>query len=425
MGTLANSISFLDSTNKDLDSIIKKLENLQRYFSENFNNVVLIRDEEYTLLQDEFFKDSSQFPEQIIKQYDIELKAQENEFDKNYEELQIQKAILEETLEKVDNTRLKLLSDFKKYNVDLDTEEERLKKRIEKVEEKIKEYNNKIDELNRGLGFIFNLFNMKKIQREKEKYLKARKNLVKDIERVRTEWQKKEKEISKDLEDLKESWNNPHTEYSLTIEKIRYLDDNKEKIIKKASIAAALKKLKGNEDFILPLIQSDKPEPPSICPRCKSDNKNNIFFCIYCGERFFERRLDVQGTLVEVGELNIVFDNLLEGMKEAVSFLALLNGLKKGVSAIMKSYRDVKGSQDRYPALSTLKIDIPPQAKQMPVWIKELDNQIVINYKNLHPYEYFKQFNIYTEQYFVEKNIKAYFEPMGAELNKATKEQWK
>lgn len=425
MANLANSINFLEKTNKDLNSIIGKLVELQIYFTENFNNVVEIRNNEYEFLQDEFFKDRSSLPDKIGKLYDIELEAQEKEFDKNFEELEKQRKALEKTLEDIDKTRTDLLDRFRRYNTDLDREEERLKKAVEGFEKKIKEYNRKIDGLNRGFGFILNLFNMKKIQKEKEKFLKARNNLVKDIERVRKTWQKKEKEISKELEDLKKSWNDPHTEHSLVIEKLNYLKGNREQIIKKATFAEALKTLKGNEDFILELIQSDRPDPPSACPRCKSDNKNNTFFCMYCGERFFDDRLDIQGSLVEVGELNTVFENLLEGMKETVSVLALMKGLKKGVEAIKKSYQDVKASQDRYPSLSTLKIPIPPKSEKMPQYIEQLDKQIEVEYKNLHPHEYYDQFKIYMDEYFVEKNIKEYFESFGDELNKATSEQWK
>lgn len=425
MANLSNVLKFMSDTNKNLTSITGKLEKLQGYFTENFNNIVQIRDNEFDFLQEEFFKDRTNLPKEIGDSFNRGLSVQKDEFDKNYDKLQKQKEDLENRLAKIDKTRLKLLESFKRYNVNLDREEERLKVRIEKVEQKISQYNEKIDELNKGLGFMINLFNMKKLQKEKEKYIKARKGLVADIEKVRSSWQEKEMEISKDLEDLKAAWNDPHTEYSLVLEKIRYLDENRGLIIKKASFASALKELKGSEDFILSLIDSDKPEHIPQCPRCESDNKSNIFFCYYCGERFHEDRLDVQGSLVEVGELNTVFNNLLEGIRETVSFLALLKGIKQGVEAITKAYQDVKRSQDTYSALPKLKIHVPNAAKRLPQYIKQLDSRIEIEFKNLHPHEYFKQFEVYSKEYFIEKNIKIYFDSMGNELNKVTAQQWK
>ncbi len=424
MSDLAVCISYMDDTRKDLDLLIGKLEKLQRYFSDNFENVVRIRNDEFEFLQDAFFRSDPAFPQEIKEIFRAELPVQQAEYEKNYDELKGNVDDLAKRLKKVDSQRISLLDTFKRFNQDLDRREENLKTKIYALEEKISSYNRKIDELNRGIGFIINLFNMKRLQKEKERYLKARKKMVEEIEDIRKRWKDKEGEITKELEGLKESWNNPQTEFSLISEKLKYLEENKHELIQKTAFSETLKKLKGSEVFLLKLIQSDRPEKIMSCPRCRSDNKNNIFFCFYCGERFSENRPDIEGSLVEVGELNEVYESLLEGIKESVSFLALLKGIKTGIDAIRKSYASVKKSQDTYSSLKKLKISIPEVSKQIPYLINKLNGSITLEFKNLHPKAYFEPYKAFIQDYFAEENIKIFFEAMGEELNKTTKAQW-
>lgn len=424
MSDLAFCISFLDKTNKELDSIIKKLEKLQRYFSDNFDNVVRVRNSELEFLQKEFFNDDTSFPSVIKQIYLSELPLQGSEFSENFQELSKSMKEIEDSLKKTDANRIKLLEMFKKFNTDLDAKEEQLKLKVNALEARIDDYNRRIDELNRGLGFLMNIFSMKKIQKEKETYIKARRKIVKDINDIRNSWKEKEKSITKELEQLKDAWNIPQTEFSLISEKLDYLKANREDIISKATFSATMKKLRGDEDFLIKLIGNDRPACPVTCSRCGSDNKSNMFFCFYCGARFSEDRRDIQGSLVEVGELNAVYESILEGVKETVSFLALLKGIKTGVEAIRKSYASVKKTQDTYSSLKKLKISIPEVSKDIPGHISHLDNQLKIEFKNLHPKIFFEQFKVYTQKLFTENKIKGFFEAMGEELNKTTKAQW-
>ena len=106
------------------------------------------------------------------------------------------------------------------------------------------------------------------------------------------------------------------------------LKKSRGKLIKKAAFISALEEIEGNENF---LAEKKMDKPPEKCPRCKSENSGNRFFCNFCGERYSKDRLDVGGSLVEVGELNRVHGSLLKGITGSVSFLALVNGLAKGL----------------------------------------------------------------------------------------------
>ncbi len=60
-------------------------------------------------------------------------------------------------------------------------ESEKIYLEIDKLESEISAFNNKIDELNTGFGFISNFFNMKKIAAEKEILLSKRDHLIAEI----------------------------------------------------------------------------------------------------------------------------------------------------------------------------------------------------------------------------------------------------
>ena len=69
MGTLSELVRFLEKSEKAVDSIIEKLNEVQSVYNRNFNNVRTVRTSEIDFLQDEFFKNPARFPEAIPALY--------------------------------------------------------------------------------------------------------------------------------------------------------------------------------------------------------------------------------------------------------------------------------------------------------------------------------------------------------------------
>ncbi|MFC1669165.1 hypothetical protein ACFL20_02155 [Spirochaetota bacterium] len=421
MGSLKDMIKFLEKTNDSLGKVEKNLDEIQEYFNNNFSNLNIIRNEEIEFLQDEFFNDYNKFPGEIQKLYKGEIKNQEDLFDKNYTSLLGKKNQIDSELNSQDKKRKNLYKHVKSKNKMLDKGEERLKKRVLELEKEIDQYNLKIDELNTGMGIITNLFRMKKIQRRKDELLEQRDDNVERIEETRTKWEEEFNKFEEKNEAGKKGWEEELVEYSITVEKLNSLKENRDDIIKKASFVSALQKIKGDEKYLTAKIKTGLV---AKCPRCKSHNKSNRFFCRFCGERFSKDRPDIMGSLVESGELNIVYNDLLEGIKESVSFLALIRGIGKGVTEFTKSVESVKDSQDKYPSLSELKIDVPEFSLNFSKTIDELESRIDVKFYNLHPGEFSQSFKEYTVKLFSDENIERYFNSMGEELDRTTKEQW-
>ncbi len=421
MGSLKGMLQFLGQTQDTLEGITGKLNKIQEYFNNNFSNVSMIREGEIDFLQKEFFGDPGSFHEKIRSGYSAETGRQEEIYREKIEELRQDLKKFQEEMESADEKRIVHLKRLKRSNASLDKKEEKLKEDITRCEERIGAYNKKIDELNTGFGFVLNLFKMKKIEDEKEELIETRDSYVESIEDIRSKWEEKSGAFEETEKEIKNSWNRAQVELSMIREKIDYIMKNREEIIKKAAFTGTLNKLKGDEDYLTKKINSEKP---AKCKRCGSGNKKNNFFCFYCGERFAEDRPDIDGSLIEIAELNEVYTKLLEGVKMSVSFLALMKGLTKGVKEFIKSVRSVKDSQDKYPSLPNLDINVPDFTLKFYDIMKDLESKINVEFYNLHPAEFSQSLEEYEKKVFTDKNIENFFSKMGDELNSTTKEQW-
>lgn len=422
MSTLKNMIEFLEETAGSMDSINSKLEKIQAHFNSNFNNVVKVRSAEIEFLQDEYFKDQSQFPPEVTELYSISLETQKKLFQENLQDLKKKSADMNKTLNDINKTRITYMERLKKSNIALDKKEEALKEKIAILEKEIDNYNRKIDEMNTGFGFIINFLTMRKKDKLKKELIDKRDEYIGQIEDIRSRWIKAEKDIGKEDSKIQEQWNYLQAEYSILTEKIINLENNRDELIRKGAFTEALSTLTGSEKF---LALKEKIIKHESCSRCGSANKKNLFFCDYCGEHFSENRPDIAGSLIETGELNIIFTSLMEGVKQCVSHIALMRGIKGGLDKFIKSIKEVKATQDRYSQLPTLKIEVPEFSREFAENLKKIDENIEVKLHNIHPLHFAGELEKSTASALAGTEIEKFFNLMGTELNKRTKEQWK
>ena len=420
MGDLSTMISFLKKTADKLEEIRKKLDTIQEFFNNNFSNVKQIRLDEIKVLQDTFFHDPDALPKEIAQRYEDEYKKQEKIFDEKIRELQKEKKSLEQKHATADEKRRALQKNIRINNRKLDNREEKIKTKVEALEQEIHAYNQKIDELNTGFGIVTNLFRMRKLQEKKELLLLDRNTLAEDIEDIRQKWQEKMEAYSTEEDTIQEEWNTAQVELSIISEKLDHLIENQAELVGKAAFINVLDSLNGDEPF----LSKVEGAIPDSCPRCKSENRKNKFFCQYCGERLSSDRKEIVDSLAEISELNSVYHSLQEGLKQSVSFLALVGGIRKGIEEFQKSVESVKESQDQYSALPKLDIDVPDISMEFSERIGELSKDIDVPFYNLHPAEFSTSLDKYSDTIFTESGIEKFFVTMGDELNRTTKEQW-
>lgn len=422
MADLKKMLQFLDETGETVNGINKKLSSVQEFFNKNYNNVNAVRNEELEFLQTEFFAEPAIIPSEIRKAYEKNLKTAEVAFTENLSALKKVKTALEEKMKEADKTRLEYARSLKNSNTDLDIKEEAIKAGIADLEEKITEYNKTIGEMATGFGFFINIFKMKTIEKEKKELLTKRAELIDRIEAVRNQWAQAEKDVGGKDAELKRAWAEMQTEYALLSEKIGTLENDMDGLVRKSAFYDALNTLSGREKFAALKTQVQKAE---TCPVCGSRNEENLFFCRYCGSRFAGNRPDVEGSLVEVGELNKVFADLTGGIRESVSLIALMRGVKGGIDTFVKSVRSVKDTQDKYAQLKDLNLDIPDVSDDLAEKLKTFEKSLDVKFYNLHPQDFAQTVKQTTDRILSAENIEKFFTLMGDELNKSTKEQWK
>ncbi len=421
MGTLVSMIEFMDSGLGVTRKIYEKLNTIETEFNRNFNNVIETRNREIDFLQNCFFSDSSHFPGEIRKYYEEALPEQKKIFQARLAELKDQRSQMGRELEKVKADKKENYTQLRKTNTDLDKYEEKLKKKINTLDDEIARYNATIDELNTGFGIITNFFRMKKIEKEKNELIEKRAELMVSIENVRKKWIDMEKNLDTKDEAIQKDWSDIQTEYSIISEKIETLTSSAEKLIEKSSFTEALKRLQGDEKFIIKDMDVKKP---SQCKKCGNKNTGNFFYCNFCGEPFSEDRKDIAGSLVETGELNRVFSTLQEGIKGAVSIIALIKGLRDGMKTFKESLAKVKKTEDQYSQLPTLNINVPKASEEFFAELENLEKFIDVEKSSTHPMDFANEMKEKTDKFLTDKNIEKYFTAMGDELNKRTKEQW-
>jgi len=421
MGTLADMIRFLNQTEKSLTSMIEKLEKLQEHFNNNYSRVKLVRETETEFLQSEFFRDPGHFAEELRGVFAAQVEEQTRIFDENLRHLEETWRELTKKQHDADERRVNLMQKIRQNNQRLDNREERLKARVQELEAGIGRFNAQINELNTGFGMVINLFKMRKIQRTKVELLQQRDQLVEEIEDVRQQWQEKVAQHAEEETAAQEAWNTARVDLAVAEEKVNNLKENRAELIRKAAFVRLLDQLAGGEKY----LQGEIRETPfEQCPHCKSANAGNRFFCRFCGERVAPDRQDIGGSLLEVAELNAVYTDYQQGITGAVSFLALMKGLRQGTETFKKSVATTKESQDKYSALSELRIDIPPVSAEFARRLTELDQRIEVRHLNLHPAEFARSVHEATAGFLTDGEIEKFFTAMGDELNRRTKEQW-
>ena len=185
MGSLSKMIDFLDGTLIEVKEIRQKLEEIQEYFNDNFNNVTKNRTGEITWLQHSFFEDESTFPPEVLASFKKKLPPAEKSFEEELRKLNQQKEKLLKSMAGHDRLREKIITSLKSKNTKLDNREEKLKASVAAYEEELAGYNKRIDELNTGFGFVTNFFRMREIQKEKDRLTENRDVLVDQIEELR------------------------------------------------------------------------------------------------------------------------------------------------------------------------------------------------------------------------------------------------
>jgi hypothetical protein len=171
----------------------------------------------------------------------------------------------------------------------------------------------------------------------------------------------------------------------------------------------------------MPDLPAPAPGDPP-CPRCKQPNPSAHHFCHICAQRLTDDRPDFEGSIREIAEINLHHRRFSEGMQACQEIIGLVRGLISGVDAFCESVEDMIASEKKYP-LPKLQIEVPARSVSYGGNFDKLAEASGEDH-SLHPKVFAGQIQALIAEVYTEKNIKDYFETMGAELSRQADKQW-
>jgi hypothetical protein len=151
-------------------------------------------------------------------------------------------------------------------------------------------------------------------------------------------------------------------------------------------------------------------------------NPASHHFSATCAQRLTADRLDFEGSLLEISELNRHHAAFSDGMKACQEIIGLVRGLKTGLANFTESVNDMMATESRYP-LPKLSIDVPARSVE---YARHFDELVAAakQERGLHPKAFSERIRASIQDVYQEPQIEAFFETMGEELSSCANSQW-
>lgn len=414
MGRLRDLRRYLDGRKETLRRAEAGLLALQEKYETFFAEVTRSRESELAQLIELTRADRSVLPPWYNAEIDEASAALDRALADEEAQLDAQAASIREEAEAIRATSGRAEKRIRGRNTRLDREEEELKARTAQLLSDIDRYNTRIKAMGSGFGFFVNFFKMRGLAKEKEELSREHEDVEARIEALRARWQLEEGRHFGREEERRTQWKDHEHRAAVISARREALKTKRPDILARSTVE---KILEGRR----PTLQEPGNDDPR-CPRCRMPNPPDHHFCHICAARLGDDRLDFDGSLEEMEEINRHFERFSSGMESCQEIIGLVRGMTSGIEAFTKSVADVQESEDKYP-LSKLQIDVPQASREFGAEFDRLAQFADQDY-SLHPALFAERFHQYFAEIFTESNIQAFFETMGEELSRQAEAQW-
>jgi len=279
---------------------------------------------------------------------------------------------------------------YRRVNPQFDQSEEGVKTRRAELQQQLKELNQQVQKLGRGLGFLTSFGKISRLDRERQRIIGQLQWAEQELKEIREKWEAKRKEFTDRQETAKARW-------------------------QEASIQLA--KIQGE----LELLDDDTARERLALQRAARHVVDNLKEHLACPDADFQRELD------EMVKLNINTDNYHEGLGKAAGLIALLSAVVEGLSSLQNSVGALVREQRMHSAyLPKLKVEIPHEATRFHQQWDSLQ-AMVLDEKTIceHPMDFVKAMEPVMEKQLGNPAINRMFESLGEALTQAAQSQWK
>lgn len=413
MGTLHSFADHINRRRELIKGVENQLSKLQAQYESCFREVTQVRDHELSQLASEISRRAGALPLGLDAALAAARKQVEADLDGKLADLRKQHDAVAAEAHKTRAYSIELEDSVHQQNADLDAQEENLKARNEVLLKAIDDYNARIRTMGSGFGFFVNFFKMRTLQQERARIDQEQADLVAHVDALRMRWANRDQDHAREQKNLHERWTELSTRAAGLQAAIDHLQETRPAYVTRTALERVL-----FDRF--PEVNPDQTSGAVPCPRCRTGNAPTQSFCRVCAQRIKADRPDLEGSIVEIAEVNHHFRRFSEGMKGCQELIGLLVGVRSGLEAFKKSVASMISSQNEY-SLRELAIDIPRECIAFEQRFEALP--ALVQNKASHPLD-FANLAKSAVAALNQNTLQQYFERLGQELSRQAKAQW-
>jgi hypothetical protein len=412
MGSLDGFAQYIDDRTEVIKRVEERLLALQQKYESFFQEVSAVRRAELAQLTAHISERRGHLPAGLDASLDAATAAAREEWKRTLDQHQAEFAKYAFDAEAARLAALGAEREAHQENVDLDAEEESLKARCEQVVADTRRYEAAIRDASRGFGFLVRLPALRSLQAERQRLEREQLDLMARIETLRARWAERAPLHLDRAAQERARWIELSSHAARVRTRVEYLSESAEVLIGRTALERVLFER---------LPDGSAPDAPnSFCARCGVLNTAR-YFCSICAARLTPDRPDLEGSLLEIAELNHHHKRFSDGMRACQELIALVGGIRSGLVAFKRSVTSMIKTQEKYP-VGNLRLDVPAEAVAQGQTFETL-LAAVSDPRQLHPAAFATTVSQATEAFGPEQ-LRRYFETMGHELSVQAKQQW-
>ncbi|NLX44207.1 MAG: hypothetical protein GXY79_12095, partial [Chloroflexi bacterium] len=275
------------------------------------------------------------------------------------------------------------VGELREKNPELNQREERLKRRIVRLQDEFSDAFEEIEALSKPfLGSLTNMFAIHKLRRRQKKLKKDQQESVEALRKVRAAWVRKVQDAGDRQSELRQAWQEQAIETLQQQSRYDHVRNNLEALARQNGLQRALEEM------------TEAPELDD----------------------------ELGSTLAELAEHNQVRARFEEALEAVSTSVGLLNGMEKGLNTFTQSVASVLEEQKEY-GLKQIRVEVPARVVAVNTTWNALTARVKDEGSALRdPLAFAAVARQYVVDRVTPEEIQRYFESMGDALNRATAE---
>lgn len=383
---LASMIAYIEGNCAKITDLVREIEEIQREFEtrfvltqqkfENAKAAALVWIEEHGWKE----------PQWLMQEVEERLPEMRKTKQAHQQDLQDMLVLLEEQREQIEAQNTASVEALKQSNPRLNAREEELKATVDETRAAVEEKTRQWRAAGSGLGWLVQPGKVRKLRHELEALTAKLSNMSARLTEVRNSWVALEQKADEGEQRLQEAWRLRTAEIARLNRELGRLQKEFETVCREAALDELLNAIAAPKDGGQP---------------------------------------DFDAKLAEIVRLHDETNSYEAGIAQVAELMGMMKGLCEGLTRMKESVASVKAEQDMHSELANLKFEAPePVLSFHQIWDRL--RPVVLDEKQAaeHPREFAANVKQAIGDWLSNDRIDLMFNALGAELKRATDEQW-